>query len=351
MRKNLVLASALLLSSISCLAAEEQLQPLPVPVSNNAVAGIKIDGQYLIYSLMGIGAPKNWSAVTNAAYALNLKYDTWTAIKPVPGSARLGAVAVGVKGQIFLLGGYAPNSGGGQAIVSDVSIYEPIALRWYSGAEMPVAVRDAVAGVYRDRYIYVIGGFTKTGVTNQVQVYDTIADKWFQATPSPGAPVLGHAGAVVNDAIVYVDGAVKNPDAGKGDPSFIPSAECWIGKIDHHDPKKIQWSKLLAHPGAARYRIAAGASEKEQKVYFAFGSDSIYEFDGVGLDGKPAEPSPVVFDYNLRSNKWETIQENAPNPTMDHHGLAVTPDGLVVVGGMAAGQKVVGTAAVLPKSK
>src|SRR5947209_1779107 len=221
MRKILVLASALLLSSISCLAAEEQLQPLPVPVSNNAVAGIKINGQYLIYSLMGLGAQKNWSAVTNAAYALNVKYDTWTAIKPVPGSGRLGAVAAGVKEQIFLMGGYVPDPNGAQAIVPDLAIYEPVALRWYRGAEMPIAVRDAVAGVYRDRHIYVVGGFSKTGPTNQVQLYDSATDKWTSATPSPGLPVFGHAGGIVNDNIIYAGGSTMT----SGKPGFTTADE------------------------------------------------------------------------------------------------------------------------------
>jgi len=146
-----------------------------------------------------------------------------------------------------------------------------------------------------------------------------------------------------------VDGAKTNPSADGA--KYIASDECWIGKIDHHDAKKIQWNKLPAHPGAARYRIAAGGSEREQKVYFAGGSDTVYEFNGIGLDGKPAEPSPVVFSFNLKSNSWETIQANAPNPTMDHRGLVVTADALIVVGGMAKGPRVVGTVAILPKGK
>ena len=93
MRKILLLILALGLNVISAIAAEEQLQPLPVPVSNNAVVGIKVNGQLLVYSMTGLGSKKTWNSVTNAAYALNVKYDTWTAIKPVPGSGRLGAVA------------------------------------------------------------------------------------------------------------------------------------------------------------------------------------------------------------------------------------------------------------------
>jgi N-acetylneuraminic acid mutarotase len=154
---------------------------------------------------------------------------------------------------------------------------------------------------------------------------------------------------VTGDTIVYVDGAEKNPTA--GGLAYVASDECWMGKIDHHDPRKIEWKKLPAHPGMARYRIAAGGFEKEQRVYFAGGSDTVYDFTGLGLDGKPAEPSPVIFAFNARSNAWETVLENNPNPTMDHRGLIVTSDGLVVVGGMAKGQKVVGTAAILPKGK
>jgi len=347
MRKILLLLLGLPIFVMCAVAAEEQLQPLPVPVSNNAVAGIKVNGQLLVYSMTGIGSKKTWNSVTNAAYALNVKYDTWTAIKPVPGSGRLGATAAGVKEQVFLIGGYVPDPQGEQAIVPDVSIYEPVALRWYRGAELPIAVRDSVSGVYKDRYVYVIGGFSKNGPTNQVQLYDSETDKWTSATPSPGLPVFGHSGGIVNDSIVYVGGAV----ASSGKPGFTPSDEAWMGKIDRKDPRKIEWSKLPLPPSAARYRIAAGASEKDQRIYFAGGSDKVYEFNGIGLDGTPAEPSPVTFAYNVKGSAWETIQQNAPTPSMDHRGMAVSSDGLIIVGGMVSGQKVVASVELLPKSK
>ncbi len=347
MKKILLYALYCIVATTSALAADE-LQPLPVPLSNNAVAGIRVNGQLLLYSFMGIGPQKDWKSVTNASYALNMKYDTWTTVKPVPGSGRLGAVAAGLKEHVFVIGGFVPDPSGAQSIVSDVSVYEPIALRWYRGADLPTPVRDAVAGAYRDRYIYVIGGFSKAGPTNQVQIYDTEADHWLEGTPFPGIPVFGHAGAIVNDSIVYVDGAKKNT-GGEG-PKYVATDECWTGKIDRHDPKKITWSKLPAHPGVARYRIAAGGSDRDQKVYFAGGSDTVYDFSGIGLDGKPAEPSAVIFAFNVKTNSWETIQANAPNPTMDQRGLVVA-DGLIAIGGMTKGQQVVPTVAVLSKGK
>src|SRR5713101_3881363 len=192
-------------------AAEEQFQPLPVPVTNNAVAAVRINGQLLVYSLMGLGSQKNWSSVTNAAYALNEKYNKWTAIRPAPGSGRLGTVAVGAADQVFLFGGFVIDPSGLEQIIADLSIYDPTGLRWHNGPDMPVAVRDAVAGAYRDRYIYVIGGLSKTGPSNQVQIYDAEEKKWLQGTPSPGTPVFGHAGTVTGDTILYVDGAEKGP--------------------------------------------------------------------------------------------------------------------------------------------
>ena len=348
MTKTFLVAAIFLLASIVTLEAKD-FAPLPAPVSNNAVTDVRINGQIIIYSFMGLGPEMQWNSVTNAAYALNLKYNKWTTIRSAPGSGRLGAVAASVQQQIFLIGGFVPDQSRLQAVVPDLTIYDPIGLRWYRGPDLPTPVRDAVTGVSHNRYIYVIGGLAKDGPTNAVQIYDAQDQHWLQAAEFPGTPVFGHAGAVVGDAIIYVDGAKRNAPGSK--PGYVPSDECWIGKLDKHDPKKIQWSKLPPHPGPARYRIAAGGSEREMKAYFAGGSEAVYDYSGIGLDGKPAEPSPVVFAYNLRSNSWETIEQKVPNPTMDHRGLIVTSDGLVVIGGMASGPTVVTNTVALAKGK
>src|SRR5215471_14324139 len=336
-------------AAITAPALSEPLQSLPAPVTNNAVALVRVSGAELVYSLMGLGPEKDWKAVTNASYALNVKYNKWTVVRSVPGSGRLGAVAVNVREQILLMGGFVPDNRGMQAIVPDLSIYDPGALKWYRGPDIPTPVRDAMAGVYRDRYVYLVGGFSSKGPTNEVQIYDAQEHRWLRGTSFPGRAVFGHAGTVVNDAIIYVDGAEANSSGQT--PRYVPSTECWMGKIDRHHPEKIEWGKLPPHPGRARYRIAAGGSDHDQKVYFAGGSDVIYDYSGIGLDGKPGEPSPVVFAYNLRSNAWEVIQENNSHATMDHRGLAVTSGGLIVVGGMGATQKVLATAEMLPKHK
>jgi N-acetylneuraminic acid mutarotase len=350
MKKCLGFILLMLLGGSLSAADQPKFEPLPVPLSNNAVASVKSRGSLLLYSLMGIGPKKTWDAISNSGYMIDSESDTgkWAEVRSVPGTAgRLAATAVGAREHIFLLGGYVVDAQGGETTLPDVNAYEPLTDRWFRAADMPVAVDDSVAGVYRDRYIYLVSGWSKTDAVRDVQVYDAEKNTWLQATPIPGTPVFGHAGAIVGDTIVYIDGAHKNPAVGQ--PKYVASDECWMGKIDHHDRSKIQWTKLPSHPGTARYRIAAGGSEKDEKIYFSGGTDSPYDYNGMGYNGVPAEPSPVTFAFNLRSGKWETLNEHTPQPTMDHRGLLVMPDELVLIGGMEKGQQVTSRVVILPK--
>jgi len=329
-------------------AAKSEPDALPDPISNNAVAELRVRWQLMLFSFMGIGAKKDADAITNTAFSLDAAEGNVAAIHSVPGTAgRIGAMAAGVRDQLYLFGGYVVYGQGEEMVVPDVGSYQPSHDRWFRIGDLPKPVADSVIGVYRDRYIYLVGGRSNNGVVNNVQVYDVEKGKWDQATPIPGPAVFGHAGGLVGETIVYIDGARQNPSA--GNPKYIASDECWMGKIDHHDRTKIQWTKLPNHPGAARYRIGGSGSETDQKIYFAGGSDNPYDYNGIGFDGKPAEPSPVTFDFNLRTKKWETINDNTPDPTMDHRGLLVTHEGLVLIGGMEKGQKVTTRITLLSK--
>jgi Kelch motif len=342
-----ILTLALVCLTHAVPAALAQVAPLPTAASNNAVAIAKTGKHEGIYSFMGIGAKKSWDSITNAAYVMDTATGKWSELHPVPGPAgRIGASAIGARGQILLLGGYTLDRQGGEITVSDFSVYEPAGHRWFRGTDLPVAIHDAVVGVYRDRYLYVISGGSKKDAVSNVQVYDIEKNKWRQATPIPGTPVFGHAGGLVDDTIVYVDGAHKSE---AGTPPYVASDECWMGKIDHKDIAKIQWTQLPEHPGTAHYRIGAGASEKEHKIYFSGGSESPYDCNGIGFDGHPAEPSPVTFAFDAHSGKWETINEDTPDPTMDLRGLIVAQGRLVLVGGMEKGQRVSADVKSIPR--
>jgi N-acetylneuraminic acid mutarotase len=194
---------------------EPKIPPMPAAVSNNAVATLQNGLE--VFSLMGVGPKKTWDDVSNKVYMLRLASAKWSDVRAVPGVAgRLGAVAVGMRGKIFLFGGYIVDNQGGQITVSDVNGYVPQEKKWYRGEDIPVPVDSAVIGVNHDRYVYLVGGRSKNGPVNNVQVYDAQKNTWSQATPLPGAPVFGHAGGLAEDEIVYADGAMKN--SGSGDP-------------------------------------------------------------------------------------------------------------------------------------
>jgi hypothetical protein len=338
----------LILCTAAALAGTDSGESLPEAISNNAVAILKLHGQFQLFSLMGIGPKKTWNAVSTVAYHLDAVSGKANTIHPVPGTAgRIGAMAIGAGNQLFLFAGYVVFEGGGMA-VPDANLYQAAKDRWVRLADVPTAVGDAVIGVYHDRYIYLIGGRSNGRLISDVQIFDVVKGKWMSGTPSPGPAVFGHAGGLIGNTIVYVDGAKAN--AAGGAPKFVASEECWMGKINHHNPATIDWTKLPNHPGNARFRIAGGSSEKDGVIYFAGGSDDPHDYNGIGFDGKPAEPSPVTFAFNVRSGKWEVLNDNTPDPTMDHRGLLVTPEGLVTIGGMEKGQQVTAKIAVLSKT-
>jgi hypothetical protein len=364
------LASPKLLPIFFCLliaarlqaADEPNLSPLPAPVSNNAVAISHDEGGPRIFSFMGIGPKKTWDAVTTSAYEMDPNTGKWKEKRPVPGVAgRLAASAVALHDQVFIFGGYVLDSQGAETTASDLNVFVPIENRYYRGQDIPVPVADAVVGLYHDRYIFLIGGWStsKNDAVRNVQIYDTDKDTWMQATPIPGTPVFGHAGAIIGDVIVYVDGAYKNP-SGAG-PKYLASNQCWVGEIPNPkkgDITKIEWTQIPAHPGNARYRIAAGAGPVEKRagrIYFSGGTDTPYNYNGIGYNGQPAEPSPVTFAFNVSTGEWETVSEetpeSTPEPTMDHRGLLVTRRGLIIVGGMEKGQQVTAKVTVVKPAR
>lgn len=347
MKKRVVLLIPVL-CGVLLLAADQQpkIPPMPAAVASNAVTTLK--GGIEVYSLMGIGPKKSWDDITNKVYVFHLSGAKWTEGRPVPGVAgRLGAVAIGVKSQIFLFGGYMIDGQGNQFIVPDVNAYLPYDRRWYRAEDMPVAVDSAVVGANHDRYIYIIGGRSKTGPVNNVQVYDIERNSWSQATPFPASPVFGHAGGLGDDTIIFVDGAKKNT-SGSG-PPYVASDECWMGRIDKKDPNKIEWSKLPPHPGTARFGIVAGAGEKDRRIEFTGGTATVHDFKGMDSDGKPAEFSASTFFFDVHTGHWESVTEETYDARTDTRGMVSTPIGMMIVGGLVKNTAVTARVVLIPK--
>ncbi|MCU1310910.1 MAG: kelch motif protein [Candidatus Angelobacter sp.] len=332
---------------LSATAANEWtvLPSLPEPVSNNAVTSIVHKDRTLIFSFMGIGERRTFDAITRKALVYDSRRNAWFALPPVPGTAgRIAASAVAVNGQVFVLGGYTVGAQGKEISANEVDTYtpgkdDPAQGYWAKGLPIPIPLDDSVAVVLENRYIVLISGWSQQDNVSDVQIYDTVLDRWRKGRPIPGTPVFGHAGAISGKTIVYCGGAYKNPawTNANGKPRYLVSNECWKGIVSKQG-KNIEWGQLVPpHPGNAQYRMAAATWGK--RIVFTGGTDNPYNYDGIGYNGVPSQPSPTTFAWNTGTNSWETLPDN-PVPTMDHRGLVPSKDGLVLVGGMEAGQKV-----------
>jgi len=304
---------------------------LPRPVSNNAVVAVSTPSGPAVFSLMGLDSTVRWDGVVDWVFRWNVGERSWQEVAPVPGPGRLAATAQAVGGSIYLFGGYTVAQDGSEQSLPNVDILDPETGEWRAGTPIPVPVDDAVSGVWRDSLIYLVSGWHDEENVPDVQLYDPATDAWQQATPIPGRPVFGHAGGIAGNSIVYVDGVRTHPAR----PRFRMEGGAWRGDIDPADPTSIAWRRIADHPGPPLYR--AGAVGVAGAVIFAGGTNSPYNYDGIGYNTWPSEPRRAVFRYDPDADRWSGWGE-LPRPVMDLRGIVVAGDRLVIVGGMTAAQ-------------
>jgi len=316
------------------------LPPLQKPVSNNAVALVATDKGDYLYSFLGLGSGKTWQDTSLAATVLNPGARNWTKLSPAPGTTgRLAASAVSAAGAAWLFGGYTVAADGSEKSIPGVYRIRPgeSKLQWVT--DMPVPVEDSVVLVYQDRYIYLVSGWHDLGNVNLVQVLDTQSMLWTQATPWPGAPVFGHSGGISRGNMLVCDGVRIQYPADESPREFLPSGECWSGRIDTENYRRINWRSVPAHPGAGRYRMAA-TGDANLRIVFAGGSVNPYNFNGIGYNGVPAETEKSVFSYSFKTGQWQ-LHGDLAHGTMDHRGLPYSNGWYYLIGGMQDQQAVV----------
>jgi N-acetylneuraminic acid mutarotase len=306
---------------------------LPFPTSNNAVVAVDTERGPAVFSFLGLDSTKLWSGIHSRSFRWTIESAEWTEVQAVPGRGRLAATAQAADGRVYLFSGYTVDADGSEKSLPNVDIYHPDTDTWSRGTDIPTPVDDAVSGVWNDSLIYLISGWHDSGNVSYVQIYDTFRDEWHQATPIPGPPVFGHTGSIVDNTIVYIDGAIPN----EGSTRFVLEHSSWRGNINPDDPTEISWSRLEHHPGPPLYRAAAGTGGN--RIVFAAGSDNPYNYNGIGYNGVASPPRDAVFAFDLSSGSWLEMQ-SLPLPSMDHRGIAVIDGRMVIVGGMGAGQEV-----------
>ena len=320
--------------------AIERLPSLPYAVSNNAVASISGPEGIHLFSFLGLGEGKTWRDVSLRATVLAAGEDSWKLLKPVPGNeGRLAASAVTVGQAVWLFGGYTVAQDGSEKSIPDVYRLALGENELRQVTRMPVPVEDSVMLVHLDRFVYLVSGWHDLGNVNLVQVLDTETLEWSQATPWPGAPVFGHAGGISDGKMLICDGVRIQYPAGGAAREFLPSDECWLGRVDEKNQRRIHWQPIPGHPGQSRYRMAS-AGDGQHRIVFAGGSTNPYNFNGLGYNGVPARPESSVFSYNLETGAWQ-LHGDLPFGTMDHRGLPLFEGWFYLVGGMRDQQKVI----------
>lgn len=345
--KKLFTFIALFAFAISCQQAPKQItlnwseaDSLPVEISNNAVSAANVDGNWHLYTFLGLEAGKTHADVSDFSASYDIQNSAWERIPSVPDNiGRLGSTAEYANGYIYIFGGYTVAEDGSEVSTQQVFKYDPVANTYEQVADMLLPVEDAVSLVYEDRYIYLVSGWNNTNNVSNVQMYDTQTNSWSHATPYPGPPVFGHAGGIVGNTMILSDGVQLVVD--EGEEIFNMSPGSIKGEIDAEDPSLITWNRIPQHPGKARYRMAAvGVSNPVEMVIFVGGSSNPYNYNGIGYNLKPSFPESTVFAYRLDTNEWVELGEQ-PNPTMDHRSIARTDNEFYIIGGMGQDQQVI----------
>jgi len=313
--------------------------PLPVPLSNNAVASVKKGRREYVVSFNGLGEGKMHDDTLASTWVYDSRSKSWSEADPVPGEVgRLASVAASADGLAYVFGGYTVADDGTETSTPWTHAFDPRKRTFTERAPMPVPVDDAVAVTFDDRYIYLVSGWHDLGNVNLVQRYDTRKDAWVQATPIPGPPVFGHAGGIVGNTLVYCDGvAVEAHD--DRPRNFIAVPDCYLGIIDVEDERRIDWRSVDYHPGLPRYRMAAAGVPEVNGVLFLGGSENPYNYNGIGYDGRPSEPAADALLFDIDTQTWRVLEFEG-EPTMDHRGLVPFAGQWLTVGGMAADQRV-----------
>jgi N-acetylneuraminic acid mutarotase len=329
---------SLLMASTSSIAIPD----LPEPVTNNSVASTTVRGKTYIVSALGLGPGKQGSDLHNKVWMHTLGEFGWSELPAVPSQQRLtgraGASMVALNNNFFLFGGFTINADGSKQTAGDSYRLDPVTRRYTRINDIPVAVDDAVALPYQNRYIYVASGWSDYGNVNLMQLFDNFTQRWSQATPFPGKPVSGLAGGIVGNTLLLCDGvALEYPPAQPR--AFVMEPACWQGIIGT-TPNEIAWQQVPHPTGNARFRMAATGTELngEQVIVFVGGSQTSYIYNGVSLQGRPATPSKQIWVYSVSKQQWRTAAQSSE--IMDARTLLELEGSLYTLGGMINDQQV-----------
>ncbi len=208
--------------------------------------------------------------------------EQWSLLPKTP-TPRTEVAVVNHQGKIYVFGGFTP-----KGITDQVEIYDPNSGTWSIGSPMPKALHHTSA-VSTNGKIYIIGGFTG-GLwfpQNITLEYDPSSDQWKEKSPMPtrrGALATG----VINGKIYAVGGAHKK---------FLKLVNTDANEV--YNPTTDQWKSLAPLP-----------TPRDHLTLSVF-KNTIYVIGG-RVNVNYHENLDTNESYDPKSNQWKTL---APLPT------------------------------------
>ncbi len=311
----------------------QQLAPMPIKTSNNAVVEGFIDGKAYVYSFGGIDETLVPAGIHNRAFKFDLGANSWEEIDPLPDPrGKIASAASRVGDTLYIIGGYYVNTNLTEESSAFVHRYDVVNNVYLpNGTDIPIPIDDQVQ-VVNGPLIYVITGWSNFRNVSDVQVYDTRTDSWSVATSVPANiqyPAFGASGTIVNNTIYYYGGA-----NGTG---FTTRNEMRQGVISETDPLDIEWS--IVPPAGRETNYRSAATHIEGTPTWIGGAVTSYNFDGIAYNGSGGvEPDNRVKSPSILTDEWIEIEEEIP---MDLRSVAnIYISDRIIAGGMKSGQEV-----------
>lgn len=263
----------------------------------------------------------------------------WELVTQMPEPKKSMAYAA-VDNKIYIIGGETPNG------ISDrVDIYDTVTGEWSEGARKPTPVSEA-CGAYLGGKIIVAGGKKADGsVTNAVEAYDVAEDRWEQLPELPN-PLAG-AGCVEYEGSYYLIGGWDGEQV-RGEVWGYRGGNSWvlIGKLTI--PRSYLayailkdnvyfiggWDGRRAVADITATKLSDGLAELSELSLLSEGryrSVGVGILDKVYLIGGLGETSMIVD--SLEFDPKENLQRLVENPlTMVWHSHGVVSIGEYLFG-------------------
>ena len=269
----------------------------------------------------------------------------WKPVTQLP-TWRIGGAAAAVSGKIYLIGGFDHKThiGGRGPALSTVDVYDTRTNRWHAAAEIPTPRIGPQTAVFSNQ-IYVFGGYDRKGrwgatrYHTTVEMYDTQTDTWVKKQDMLTLR-MPFATAVVDGKIYLIGGIrieVKNGVfGGKAITDLVevydPLTDRWEQRADMPTARSagdavVVDSKIYVLGGAARFggdlagRFVTRIEEYNPKTdrwhqlrdmpMFKFGfstvavGNEIYTISGMN---NALQRTDAVDVYNPTVDKWREIE-------------------------------------------